>query len=386
MFDGVQTALRELTVRLDVGALDAEQAVDAAASLAALRATIDSLILAVARRADICAAHRERGDRDVAQTLARALGTTNWEARRTTELARRLEHCPATEHALSLGEVTAKQAELIVGAAAHNPVAETSLLRCAASGITPLRDACLRARAEVESDTERSRRQHRARFLRTWTSTDGMVEGRFSLPPEIGAPVLASLERATRAAMRAQAGAEYEPIEAYAADAFVAMLTTRDHRVSAPRTVVHVVIDHAVLVRGDALPGERCEIPGVGPVSAEWVRSILGESFLTAVVRRGIDITTVAHLGRRTSAELLTAMIVAGRECAVDGCHARGYLEQDHCEVDVAAGGPTALWNLAWLCSHHHRLKTSGWRLGSRDPASGKRTLRSPERPPPSAV
>jgi 5-methylcytosine-specific restriction endonuclease McrA len=63
----------------------------------------------------------------------------------------------------------------------------------------------------------------------------------------------------------------------------------------------------------------------------------------------------------------------------VVGCHRRGYLERDHCEVDYAKGGPTARWNLAWLCSVHHRRKTKGWELGPPDPETGKRTLRPPD-------
>jgi 5-methylcytosine-specific restriction endonuclease McrA len=81
-------------------------------------------------------------------------------------------------------------------------------------------------------------------------------------------------------------------------------------------------------------------------------------------------------------AELRTAMIVGGRECDVVGCHARGYLEVDHCEIDYAKGGPTARWNLAWLCAVHHRRKTKGWKLGPRDGQTGKRTLRAPDIPP----
>jgi predicted lipoprotein with Yx(FWY)xxD motif len=66
-----------------------------------------------------------------------------------------------------------------------------------------------------------------------------------------------------------------------------------------------------------------------------------------------IDITTVAHLGRHVPAVVRTAMIVGGHECEVVGCHRRGYLERDHCEVDYAIGGATAWWNLAWLCAVH---------------------------------
>ena len=105
---------------------------------------------------------------------------------------------------------------------------------------------------------------------------------------------------------------------------------------------------------------------------------MLGEAFVTAVIKKGRDITTVAHLGRHIPVHLRTAMIVGGRECVVEGCDARGYLEIDHCEVDHAAGGPAASWNLDYECSVHHDRKTRGWKLGPRDPKTGKRTLERP--------
>ena len=118
-----------------------------------------------------------------------------------------------------------------------------------------------------------------------------------------------------------------------------------------------MLVDHEALGRGHALPGETCEIPGVGPVSVEWVRELLGDAFLTVVIKKGKDITTVAHLGRHIPAELRTALIVGGRECDVEGCNNRGYLELDH-KHDHAKRGPTSWWNLHWLCYIHHQRKT----------------------------
>ena len=70
-------------------------------------------------------------------------------------------------------------------------------------------------------------------------------------------------------------------------------------------------------------------------------------------------------------------MIVSGRECVVERCAGREYLELDHCEIDHAKGGPTAKWNLAWECSIHHTRKTQGWILGSADPITGKPSVRT---------
>jgi hypothetical protein len=166
-----------------------------------------------------------------------------------------------------------------------------------------------------------------------------------------------------------------ESLDRYAADAFADAVLGDQPKGAVPR--VHVVIDHGALVRGNALPGERCEIPGVGPVHAGWARGLLGQAFVTAIVQKGRDILTVAHLGRHVPAEVRTAMLVGGRECSIDGCHQRGYLERDH-TVEVAKGGPTATWNLAWLCRPHHTRKTKGWVLGAPDPVTGKRTLSAP--------
>jgi hypothetical protein len=143
------------------------------------------------------------------------------------------------------------------------------------------------------------------------------------------------------------------------------------------KTTTHIVIDHGALMRGGPVGGERCEIPGVGPVDVAWVKEILGKSFLTAIIKNGKDINTVAHLGRHVPAEVMTALIVNGHECGIEGCENRGYLERDHMQ-DFTKGGPTALWNLLWLCYLHHRLKTSGWLLGEPNPITGKRTLRPP--------
>ena len=142
---------------------------------------------------------------------------------------------------------------------------------------------------------------------------------------------------------------------------------------------VHVVIDHGALMRGGPVAGEVCEIPGVGPVDVSWVKELMGSAFLTAVIKKGKDITTVAHLGRHVPAEVMTALIVNGRECCVEGCYNRGYLEIDH-RHEYAKGGPTSYRNLGYFCSGDHDKKTKGWILGEPNSITGKRTLTPPDR------
>jgi hypothetical protein len=232
--------------------------------------------------------------------------------------------------------------------------------------------------ANNEDAAQRSKRQHETRAVRAWTGADGMSDGSWHLPLEIGGPfqVVLDAEADRLFRERSRDGAR-EPREAYLADALV-NLVLGDTPANGVKHTVHVVIDHAALVRGKTVDEERCEIPGIGPVSVQSVRSLLGDAFLTAVIKKGRDIMTVAHLGRHVPAEVRTAMVVGGRECDVEGCECRSYLELDHSEVDFAAGGPTAWWNLTWMCWKHHRRKSSRWVLGPRNPHTGKRPLRPP--------
>ena len=176
----------------------------------------------------------------------------------------------------------------------------------------------------------------------------GMIVGNYRLAPEVGGPIKTLIETEAQRVFRAdKAGTDHEPLEAYAADAFAALVLgdrTLPEPVKGVNATVHVRLDYAVLARGGAVDGEVCEIPGVGAVDFNWVRDLIGSAFLTVVI---------------------------------NGCNNRGYLERDHVH-DHAKDGPTSFTNLGWLGYLHHRLKSSGWILGSRDPISGKRALTAP--------
>jgi hypothetical protein len=339
----------------------------------------DAVTARAAKRIADTDAHVAHGDRSAAELCARLVGVGSGDAKRAIENATRLEELPTTEAAFREGRLSAQEAALISSVAVHDPSVETELLAAAGDGLTLLRDACVQARARTEDPQARSERQHAARSLKMWNNTDGMVEGHFRLTPEVGGGLKAAIEQQTQKVFRAKhREGVSEAHGAYAADALAELVLGKAGERQRVGYTAHVVIDHEALQRGHALPGETCEISGVGPVNAKWVREMLGEAFVTAIVRKGRDITTVAHFGRHIPAELRTAMIVSGRECSVEGCTCREYLELDHCEVDHGKGGPTARWNLAWLCSVHHRRKTGGWRLGPPDPTTGKRPLDPP--------
>jgi hypothetical protein len=393
MFDTLtvtRTALETLAGDFEPRTLTGEQAVRVVNELGAIRKLVDGMLGKAAKRVDETSAHKRNGksERDAAQLVSRATGGDASEARRAISTAKKLEKLPETAAAVRAGRLSAKQAELVVDGATANPGAERQLLAGADEGMVPLKAACVTARANVEDETKRAARQHAARRLRMWTAKDGMVEGHFRLTPEVGGRFKAAIDAGTQRIYRSRRkNGPHESHEAYAADALTDLVPADSAepasaaKGASSKTVtnVHVLIDHTALVRGNAVEGETCSIPGVGPVNVAWVREMLGEAFVTAVIKNGRDIKTVAHFGRHIPAHLRTAMILGGRECVIVGCHAHGYLEVDHCEIDYAKGGPAAWWNLDYGCSVHHRQKTRGWKLGPRDPMTGKRTLTPPD-------
>ncbi|MCU1352256.1 MAG: hypothetical protein JWM05_1465, partial [Acidimicrobiales bacterium] len=140
---------------------------------------------------------------------------------------------------------------------------------------------------------------------------------------------------------------------------------------------VIVRIDHAALVRGHARPGETCEIAGIGPVAVSTVREIIavGDAFLAAVVTKGTDVCSVAHLGRQVTAHQRTALEWRDPRCSNIACTNTLALEIDH-RTGWAATRDTCLDDLDRLCPSCHRLKThGGYHL---EPGSGRRRFLPP--------
>ncbi len=140
-----------------------------------------------------------------------------------------------------------------------------------------------------------------------------------------------------------------------------------------PNCSVMVRVDLAALLRGDALPGETCEIDGQGPIPVRMARDMANDSFLRLVFQEAGDIKAISHFGRTINRQLRTALAFRDRTCVVPGCGVSFGLEIDHI-IPFADGGPTELDNLALLCHHHHFLKTfEGWtleRIGTADNGS----------------
>ncbi len=141
-----------------------------------------------------------------------------------------------------------------------------------------------------------------------------------------------------------------------------------------------VRIDWDALIRGWPIDGEVSEIAGIGPVPVSVVRAMAasGDAFLAAVVTKGRDVATVAHLGRQPTTFQDTALLWRDPYCTNSECGAVVGLERDH-QQDWARTKITLLRYLDHLCRHDHKLKTRyNWALV---PGTGRRPLVPPDDP-----
>jgi uncharacterized protein DUF222/HNH endonuclease len=315
-----------------------------------------------ARRVERSKVWFEEGFSTPARWMAAKAQTTLASAISTIETARRLEELPETRRALETGSLSAVQAAEISAAAFADPSAERKLLETAkVDSVAELRERCRSVIAAAAYDKDADERIHRGRYLRSWSDPDGAFRLDARMTSDAGARLMTVVRARCRALQEeARRARSKERMEAHAADALVSLAGDATPQ---PGAVVHVHVDEAAWTRGHAVQGERCEIPGVGPVPVAAARRLAREGLVKAVVTSGIDVRAVAHLGRTIPATIRTALEARDVTCVVPGCDARDGLEIDHV-VPFAEGGPTRLDNLARLCRWHHSLKTHrGWRL-----------------------
>ena len=260
--------------------------------------------------------------RQAARDLALASGTSLLEAERALQAAQQLEAQPEVAAAALAGELSRPQLGLVAGAVAVNPGAAPRLLALAQGGsLGELGAGAARARAAHQDLEARRHAVHRARGLRPYTDASGTSHLHAKGSPEEVAMVMAAIAPfAERALVAAGEQGRRERPEAYAFDGLVAMAGAGGAQ--APRAEVLFRVDHEVMLRGYPLDGEVCEVPGFGPVSTQAVADAMdcGDPILKAVVTRGKDVVSVAHLGRRPTAAQQTALDWLFPSCAAEGC------------------------------------------------------------------
>jgi hypothetical protein len=121
--------------------------------------------------------------------------------------------------------------------------------------------------------------------------------------------------------------------------------------------MVHVMVDYEALMRGYTLAGEKCEVPGLGPIPVALARRMAEDCILKVLLSKGVEITAVAHAGRSIPAHIRTALECRDATCVVPWCTVRRGLQIDH-RAPWSATQDTSLDNLARLCRWHHYQKS----------------------------
>jgi len=376
MFDELKSAvthLREVTSRIDVDVIDGKAAAELVRISEEARRAVDSLRTVAVGRVERTNGWKGEGAKSLSEWLSIETDCPQYEAQSVVVLATQLQHLPVTQEALRNGTLSNAQAVEVARGAIVAPNTETQLLSLAKHAtVRDLRDASSRVVAAATDEAERHRQAHESRYLKSWTDTDGSFNLRGRMTVANGALVMAALKPIQDEIFRSarKSGAHERP-EAYAADALMVLCekaTTKQSsesctKSSRPSAVINIRVDIDALKRGRTEHGEVCEIAGVGPIPVATATEYLGEAFLKLLILDGVDIKTVAHMGRAIPAPLRTAVEERDRVCQVPTCDMTIGLEIDHIKP-FAEGGPASLENLVRLCKRHHLQKThDGYRL-----------------------
>ena len=370
--------------------------------------------VSTARRLEKAHVHEQEGFKDPGRWLSGITGESVGQAAAKLQAARSIEAHPQVSEAFRAGKLSEAQAIQIASAADRCPDRARELVEEAPwIDFGQLKRRCNEVRyGSLTKDDEIARHEQirKSRFCRAWTDSDGAGRLEAKMTADALAVVLASLGSFETGIFEdARRSGAKESHQAYMADALVAMAMAsvsgtaagsgssstdgqgadetsgtqtsdagtsdadtpdtgthkpRYRRANIPRALIRVRIDATALLRGHAVDGETCSIPGLGPVPVALVRELLGDAILELVVTKGTDVTTVCSDSRYVAKALRIALEERDPVCVVPGCGKSDPLERDHWQTDFSKDGPTELDNLARLCPWHHHQKTyRGWRL-----------------------
>ena len=353
-------AVRSLVAGFEVDGLDAleaaqvvEQCVEVERLLAFVRVTASATL-------EDKALWRREGFRSVAQWMASKTGTAVGPAIATMEMVGLLADLPVVAEAFRAGRLSEAQAREIVVVASEVPDAEEQLVEAAGKlTLRGLQDECRRVEAAAAVDEDdRYRQVHRSRQIRSWVDRHKVARMSLRGTPDEVAIVMAELDRRTGViAEGAIRGRWFESWDAHRVDALVEMCMPDGDESAPPATMVHVVVDYDALMRGHTVGGERCEIPGIGPIPVTLARQMSEDCILKVLLTKGVDVMAVAHGGYTIPAHLRTALDVRDPKCIVPGCDYHRRLQKDHRNA-FGRTRVTKLEDLAHLCPFHHYMKT----------------------------
>jgi hypothetical protein len=309
-------------------------------------------------------------------SLARVAGTSVGQARRAIETGKRIAGVPRLARAAQQAVVSLDQADEIARTSELAPGAVDDLLSLARNeSFGVLKQKARTIRLEAQAGSDLAERQHQARRLCHRVTDLGMIHLEADLEPHIGAPIVNRLEeQAKRLARTAQDNGGPEPFQRYLADALPHIVNQHTDKAdkqaggqkargAGPAELV-VLVSHEITQRGwqNTQPGEKCHIPGVGPIPPQTAKHIAEDAFLSGVFYDGVDLRHLKRWTRHIPTPIRIALQLGqppefnGPQCAQCGNHYQ--LELDHHQPHIN-GGPTSLNNINPLCHHCHTHKTT---------------------------
>jgi hypothetical protein len=318
-------------------------------------------------------AHALTGHRNATDWLAQSSGVPFARAKDALTLAEHISASMPVREAFLRGELSLSQAQTIADTVAVDPACGEKLLGVAQSGShQELCRQATRIRQSARSrEDERSRRARafRRRSLRFCQLPEGGVRVQLLLTEEAWGHCLPAIEREADVRFRLGRKAKvHSTRDQYRADALVALLSGKPAGggEGTTRTSVTCVVrvDASALRRGSVESGEMCEIAGVGLISVDTARDLLGEGYVRLLVKDGVDVTTITGRVRTVPARVEAALFERDLSCVVPDCGVSIGLQTHHWRKDVRFQGPTVLDNLCRMCCIHHDLVTTGgWKL-----------------------
>jgi len=91
-------------------------------------------------------------------------------------------------------------------------------------------------------------------------------------------------------------------------------------------------------------------------VPVATVRRLLPESFVKILIKNGVDVLSVCHVGRLVSAHVQSALEERDPLCVVPRCGVGHGLENHHWMEDFSKSRTTSLEGLARVCSRRHDM------------------------------
>jgi hypothetical protein len=356
----VLAAVRSLVAGFEVDGLAAHEAAQVVEQCVEAERLLGALRLLAAATLEDKSLWRREGFRSVAAWMASKTGTAVGPAIATMEMVGLLADLPVVAEAFLAGRLSEAQAREIAAVASEVPDTEAQLVEAAGKlSLRSLQEECRRVEAAAAVDEDdRYRQVHRRREIRSWVDRHNVGRMSFRGTPDELARVMGEIDRRTGViAEGAIRGRWFESWNAHRVDALVEMAMPGCDAPMPPAGMVHVVVDYDALMRGHTVPGERCEIPGIGPIPVTLARQMSDDCILKVLLTKGVDVVAVAHGGYTIPAHLRTALDVRDPKCIVPGCEYSRRLQKDH-RNSFGRTQVTKLEDLAHLCPSHHYLKT----------------------------